>query len=432
MSQTFTSPFTGDIIQPTDVSFNALTLTASETTQLQWSTYANTNDAVAARIMHVTPGGSGASLGLPNATQAATASDLLVYNTSSTTSFLVKDASGTVLCTMNPGVYRYFYLTDNTTTAGVWYSAIYGSGSATVPISQIAGYGIDTANGLLNTAYPIVISSDAPTITSTSRATFYVYTGGSISTPVLPSASVVGNDFFVVLRNNGTGALTFQTTGTDTVDSSGTLTLNIGDACVLVSGGSTNTWYTFGKGRNQQFQYNVLTEDVGIASIPGNTYTLSTVEASNTIQIYTDVAKTRTNNLKIFLPNTIQTYFISNQTGQTSYNLQFQLVGSGSGTGTTVDLGNALQATVFSDGSNLYNANTVPVSGSSSSIQLSNGSYSAPSLAFITNTGTGLYLAGSGILGIASAGAAAGTISAAGISSPGTGTFEGGISGGSF
>lgn len=433
MSQSYTSPFTGDIIQPTDVSFNSLTIDAGVSTPLQWSTYSNTDTAVAARIMHITPAGASAVLNLPPASQAATGSDILLYNNSGIT-FNVADADGTVLSSMPAGVYRYFYLTDNSTTAGVWDSALYGSGTATLPVASVAGYGIDTANGLLNTAFPIVTASSLPTITAASRATFYVYTGGAQSS-TLPSAQSVGNDFFVVLRNAGTGALTLNHTGTDTIDGSTSLILNIGDSCVLVSAGTSNQWFTYGRGRNTQFQFNLLTEDVGLASIPGDTYTLSTVEASNTIQIYTDVAKTRVNTLTVFLPNTVQTYFISNQTGVTSYDIQFQLVGSGSGTGSIVTIKTGQQATVFSDGTNLYNANTVPISGSSSTVFLSDGTVSNPSLNFLTETNTGLYHPAANSIGITVAGTEIAHFDSGsnpGVYSAYVGNFAGGVSGGSF
>ena len=48
----FNSPFTGNVIQPTDVSYRAITLSAN--TQLEWPINGSVTDDYAARIMNVT------------------------------------------------------------------------------------------------------------------------------------------------------------------------------------------------------------------------------------------------------------------------------------------------------------------------------------------------------------------------------------------
>ena len=45
----YVSPFTGDVIQPTDVSFRAVTLSAN--TQLNWPSNSTTNTDFAARMV---------------------------------------------------------------------------------------------------------------------------------------------------------------------------------------------------------------------------------------------------------------------------------------------------------------------------------------------------------------------------------------------
>ena len=47
----YNSPFTGNVIQPTDVSYRRITLTAD--TQLTWPINGSTVDDAAARIMEV-------------------------------------------------------------------------------------------------------------------------------------------------------------------------------------------------------------------------------------------------------------------------------------------------------------------------------------------------------------------------------------------
>ena len=63
----YNSPFTGNVIQPTDVSFRSITLTAN--TQLQWPINGNATDDYAARIMQVSASSAGLSLYMPPADQ---------------------------------------------------------------------------------------------------------------------------------------------------------------------------------------------------------------------------------------------------------------------------------------------------------------------------------------------------------------------------
>ena len=63
---TFTSPFTGDVIQPTDVSYASYNLTAN--LQLQWPSNTNGLQNPAARIMDIYQNASW-TVTMPDATQ---------------------------------------------------------------------------------------------------------------------------------------------------------------------------------------------------------------------------------------------------------------------------------------------------------------------------------------------------------------------------
>ena len=72
----YNSPFTGDVIQPTDVSYRAITL--STNTQLEWPINGNATDDYAARIMQVTASSASLSLYMPPANQASVGQDALI------------------------------------------------------------------------------------------------------------------------------------------------------------------------------------------------------------------------------------------------------------------------------------------------------------------------------------------------------------------
>ena len=79
----YNSPFTGNVIQPTDVSYRAITLSAN--TQLEWPINGNATDDYTARIMDVTASAANLSLFMPPANQASVGQDALIRNVGANT-----------------------------------------------------------------------------------------------------------------------------------------------------------------------------------------------------------------------------------------------------------------------------------------------------------------------------------------------------------
>ena len=98
---TFTSPFTGTVVEPTDVSYYALSF--STDTQLYWPAVVNPTQVPAARIMDCTPSTFGLSVILPQANQGSVGTDILIRNFGSN-SFVVTDYSGDASVTVSPGI----------------------------------------------------------------------------------------------------------------------------------------------------------------------------------------------------------------------------------------------------------------------------------------------------------------------------------------
>ena len=88
------------------------------------------------------------------------------------------------------------------------------------------------------------------------------------------------------------------------------------------------------------------------------------------------------------------------------------------------------QATLISDGVNFYNANTVQAGASVTS--LANGSAVNPSLSFASEPNTGIFRSGSNAFNVSIAGTDRFEVNATGIEVVGSGTFSGGVLGGTF
>jgi hypothetical protein len=117
----------------------------------------------------------------------------------------------------------------------------------------------------------------------------------------------------------------------------------------------------------------------------------------------------------------VQLYSLQNKTTG-SFTLTFKTTAVGA---TTVVLPQNQTLIAICDGSNVYNASSATI-GSISALTLGNGSASAPSLNFLGDNITGLYLPSSGQLGFALGGVNAGTLTTNGLLMPV------GIAGGSF
>ena len=410
----YNSPFTGTVIQPTDVSYRAITLTAN--TQLQWPINGNATDDYAARIMQVNATAANLALWMPPANQTSVGNDALIRNVGSN-SFTVKNYAGTnTIITIAPGETKYIYITANPNEQGTWGNIAFGVGSSSADSATLAGYGLLAVTTTLNQSHPVTTFSSNSTADATYRAQTYVWTSGA-GTVTLSSASTLGNNWFFLLRNSGTGALTVATSGGQLIDGSGSIVLQPSDSAIIVCSGAA--FYTVGLGKSTQFNFTQLTK-----AVTSGSYTLTATEASNVIQKYTG---TLSGNVTITVPQTVQVYYIINETVGGVGNYTVTLT-TGLGNTATITAGN--QATLICDSVNLLNANTI-LAGTAT-ISLGNGSVGSPSLRFASESSTGVYRATSGQFNIAILGANMFTLSATGLTVPGTGTFTGGIAGGVF
>ena len=412
----YNSPFDGNVIQPTDVSFRSITLSAD--TQLAWPINGNVDGDYTARIMEVTATAPGLELWMPPANQASVGQDALIRNIGAN-SFNVRTFNDQgAIVTVAASDAKYIYIESNANTAGTWGVIAFGVGTSNADAATLAGYGLLAVSNTLNVSHPVQTFSSNDTATAAFRAQSYVWTGGA-GTLTLPAAASLGNNWFMLLRNSGTGTLTVSTTGGDLFDGSTTVGLQVGDSCIIVCSGTA--YYSVGLGKASQFNFTQLTYPV-----TSGTYTLTSNEASNVILKFTG---TLTNNVTVVVPETVQVYYVQNATDGTISNYTVTLeTGVAGASAATIPAGQ--QATLVCDSVNLYNANTI-LAGSSA-ISLLDGSVGAPSLNFASEPTTGIYRSGAGEFDIAVLGVNRFALTATGLSIAGTGTFTSGVSGGVF
>lgn len=405
---TYVNPYTGQTINPSQVGYEYIALTTD--TELQWPINGNTSDVVA-NIIEVSASTAGLKLIMPPATQVSEGQSALIRNVGANAFTVVTNTTLATIVSVASGVAQYVYVTNNTTIPGTWSSVTFGAGTSSANAADLAGYGLVATSTTLNQSYPLTSVFSNYTLTNVDRASFLVWESGAGSM-TLPTAASVGNNWFVMIRNNGTGILTVYPAGTDTIDNNAQAQLQLAESFVLVSNGTTG-YNSYGYGQSATFVYTQLNKVV-----TGGTVTLSVVEASSTIQEYTG---TLTSNCIVVLPSTVQLYSLQNKTTG-AFTLTFKTVAVGA---TTVVLPQNETIIAICDGTNVYNAQT-STSSTITALKLGAGSAAAPSLAFTSDTTTGLYLAASGQLAFSAAGVNGMTLTSTGLA------VVNGISGGTF
>jgi len=394
----YVNPFTGQTIQPSQVGYEQLTI--STNTTLQWPVNGNTSNVVA-NIIEVTATTTSLNLFMPAATQVSTGQSVLIRNIGANP-FTVVKSDGSTIVAISSGVAQYIYVTNNTTEPGTWATVTFGAGTSSANAGALAGFGLKAISTTLNQAYNLTTYNSTTTFTTSDRASFAVYTGG-VGSFNLPSSATLGNDWFINIRNNGTGILTITPTGADTIDGNASQQLQIGESFVVVSNG-TNGFNSFGYGQSSSFFYTILSK---VVTGLGPSITLSSSEASNVIQEYSG---TLAANTQIIFPSTVQLYVVTNLTSG-AFTLTFRTAAVG---GATVVIPQTQSLVLVCDGTNVYNANSATIS-TLPSLTLNSGTAAAPSLNYSGDTTTGYYRPSSGQLGFSLAGVSKMTLEADGL-----------------
>jgi hypothetical protein len=403
----YNSPFTGNVVQPTDVSYREINLTSD--LQLEWPINGTTTGNAAARIMDVLPDQAGWDLFMPPANQTSVGNDAMIRNIGAFT-FTVVDFDGNTIIAVDAGEAKYIYITDNPDEAGTWGVLEFGAGSSSADAATLAGYGLKAISTTLNQSHSTVTFSSNYTAVAADRASCYIWSAGA-GTLTLPTAASLGNDWFILVRNGGTGSLSITPTASN-INGVAAVDLQPADSCFVCCSGTA--YFTVGLGKVSQFNFTQLTKLVSTG-----TYTLTSAEAANVVQKYIG---TLSGAVTVEIPQTVQVYYIANQTTDPGpYDITFTTGIAGSNTA-VVPAGN--QVILLCDSVNIYNATTISAGASVSS--LANGTVTNPSLNFASETNTGMYRPASGEIGLTILGTNEFLLSASGLVVPS------GISGGVF
>lgn len=386
---TYVSPFTGTVVTQTQVTYEYINLDYG--IQLFWASTVPVNEYALARIIDIEPSAVDLFVILPPADQGTRGADSLIRNNGAY-DIIVYSYNYAQSITVAPGEARYFYLNANTTPEGFWQTFLLGAGTSTADAMFLEGNGLRVLDGVLWTTQDAYDIFNDPTITRESSANVYNWVGGN-GTVQLPTASSLNFGWYIGFRNSGTGSVILQPQGVTTINGNPNVTFNPGDSGYIIYNYTTQKFFTVGLAAPNITTFTSATYDVDNVSSP-----LDLTAFAPVIQTYVALSGTRTTNLSIELPPITQIYILVNDTGNSTYDLIFNVAGSLTA---PVVLTNGSIATVLSDGNSLYVISQTVAPG----IFIANdGTAASPTFTFNNDLSTGLYLNNPGALGIAANG----------------------------
>ena len=276
----FTYVFGGGVADPADVQYSALSIAANTT--LAWPTVNEAQLSVVARQMDITATVGSLSITMPPANQASTGENVVMQNVGVNTLSVLRN-DGSALTTLTAGQTKYIYVTNNSTAVGTWGVFTFGTGTSGADASLLAGAGLQASANQLRQALVVTGVGGAYTANVNDRATVINYTGG-VATLGLTSAATLGSNWFVYVCNQGTGTLTVDPSGAETIDGAATVAILQGESCMIVCTGTA--FVTIGRGRSVSFTTTSLS--VSVAGGAGTTV-LSTAQAAAQVQEFTGI-----------------------------------------------------------------------------------------------------------------------------------------------
>jgi hypothetical protein len=339
----YTDVFGGANIFPSEISYSALTLTADVT--LSWPEETSTSVNLATRIMNISAADAGRSIYLPDASKTGTGQTILFNNVGAQT-ITVRNDGGTQVVTIAAGTLWQVYLTNNSTANGTWSILQYGATTSLANASALAGTGIVAVGALLSQSVPVTGFNSNYTASTADRAKMFNWTGAG-GTLTLPQPTIVGNNWFMYLRNSGSGAILADAPGITLIDGAADLSFQPGESAIIASDGTG--FYTIGFGQSATFAF-----DYTVIDVPGTgNYTLVGSELNRVAYRFTGIL---TGNRTIIVPATVQQYWVDNQTtGAYVFTVK-----TSSGLG--VILASGERAILYSDGTDVLDADTASVS----------------------------------------------------------------------
>lgn len=334
----YTDVFGGELLFPSITSYNSITTAISVT--LQWAREQQIEGInVVADWMDIDATAVSLNIDMPSASSVSTGNKVTFNNIGANT-YTVRDSTGGTIQSIAPGEQWVLILTDNSTAAGTWITSQLGATVSVASASALAGAGIKAITTTLNQKIDSDVEAATPfTVVDGDRAKCLIYTAGA-GTANLPTAGTVGDDWFFMLRNSGSGTLNVLPPAGQ-IDGGASINLDPNDSAFIFTDGTD--FFTVGLSTGSTIAFDFVS-----IAVPGSgDFVLS---GANLDRISYRFTGALTGNRRIVVPNTTQQYWVDNQTSG-AFTLEIDTV---AGAGQVITQGQS--AIVYCDATDVINA----------------------------------------------------------------------------
>lgn len=359
----YVQSITGDPINPQPFSYSQLSISVN--TVLVWPSADTNSSDVATSWVDITASVASLVVTMPDARQVGEGEEV-VFNNYGTQTIIFNDAVGSSITTIAAGSTKRLWITNNSTEAGAWRVANIGVGTSSADASALAGYGLTALAGQLSQSMPTLSYNSNQLLDASVRAYMVIWTGGA-GTFTLDDPAVLGDNWFVVIKNAGSGTLIIDGDGA-LVDGVATISAGLEAGFGITCNGTA--FFTFGRSSSTAPALSLLNKSVAGSS----DVMLTSTEAANNI---INLTGTITANINTIVPVSLMEWIFFNNTSG-SFTLT---VKTAAGTGIAIDQGT--RNLLYSDGTNVWRQNS-GASGTVTSVGTGTGLNGGP----ITTTGT--------------------------------------------
>lgn len=352
----------GDPINPNPFNYSQISMTGN--IALVWPN--NNQDATytATNWIDITASAAYAAT-MPPANEVGDGTESVFYNYGSYT-ITINDAIGGGITTVASGETKRIWITDNSTEAGTWRIANIGSGTTEADAAMLAGYGLVAQAGQLSQSMPPATYGTDATLNAGVRSYLAIWTGGS-GTFTLANPATLGSNWFVNVKNAGSGNLNIDGNGAD-IDNATDIDISPNEGFTIETDGVK--FYTVGRLTPETSTVTQLSKAVGGSA----DVTLTSAESAYSIINFTGVL---TGNINVIVPNNVNEWLMFNNTSG-AYTLTVKTAA-----GTGVAITQSTRRLLYSDGTNVHFSDSVGT-GTVTSIATGTGLSGGP----ITTSGT--------------------------------------------
>jgi hypothetical protein len=276
-SDSYSATFGGQNRAPAQIDYVAYEIATDIHTQ--WPFLAEDGAFIAPAKIDISATVANLKVFMPDASIASVGQDALVRNVGLHTIGVV-DFNGNTIVAIESGQQWLIWIVDDDTSSGLWARVQFGAGSSSVSAGALAGAGLRAEVTRLDQDLITTPLLGNHFLSLGDRARVLQSNGGVVGWTT-EDANVLLNGWFCYVVNSGSGTLTLDPFGSQTIDGAGTKVFAPGESAIVFCDGSN--FITLGYGRS-------LVSTVSGTSIslaPGGTINLTPSQIASQVQNWT-------------------------------------------------------------------------------------------------------------------------------------------------